>query len=73
MSDPDKSEELVVAERLKAEGNAFYVKRDFGNARGRYTAALEKDPRNATLYSNRAAAYLGENQYVGSFGVAVLR
>lgn len=64
MSTPDHSEERVLAERLKTEGNALYMKGDFLNARVRYTMALEKDPRNAVLYANRAATLLGEKQSV---------
>ncbi|KAH6916702.1 hypothetical protein BKA70DRAFT_1250303 [Coprinopsis sp. MPI-PUGE-AT-0042] len=64
MSTSDNSEDLVIAERFKAEGNALYLKSDFVNARNKYTAAIERDPRNATLYANRAAASLGEKQYL---------
>jgi Flp pilus assembly protein TadD len=64
MSAPDSSEERVLAESLKAEGNALYLKGDFENARVRYTMALEKDPRNAFLYANRAAGLLAQKQSV---------
>ncbi|KAH6916703.1 hypothetical protein BKA70DRAFT_1250313 [Coprinopsis sp. MPI-PUGE-AT-0042] len=64
MSSPENSEDRVVAERLKAEGNAFYLKGDFVNARSSYTAALERDPGNAVLYANRAATLLGEKQHL---------
>lgn len=62
MTAPVSSEIIAAIERLKLEGNGFYLKRDFEAARQKYTEAIEKDPNNPVLYANRAAAYLGEKQ-----------
>ena len=58
MSTPKLSE----AERLKAEGNALFIKNDFGGTHKKYTEALKHDDKNATLYCNRAACSLGLNK-----------
>ena len=50
------------AERLKAEGNALFIKNDFAGAHKKYTEALKHDDKNATLYCNRAACSLGLNK-----------
>ncbi|OSD05835.1 hypothetical protein PYCCODRAFT_1361536 [Trametes coccinea BRFM310] len=47
------------AERLKAEGNALFVKNDFSRAYEKFTQAIKHDEENAILYSNRAACSLG--------------
>ena len=64
MSEAGRELLSAAIERLKLEGNGFYTKRDFEAARQKYTEAIEKDPENPVLYANRAAAYLGEKQYV---------
>ncbi|KAH6916700.1 hypothetical protein BKA70DRAFT_1250302 [Coprinopsis sp. MPI-PUGE-AT-0042] len=64
MTAPVSSELIAAIERLKIEGNGFYSKRDFEAARQKYSEAIEKDPKNPVLYANRAAAYLGEKQYM---------
>ncbi|KAI0735557.1 hypothetical protein C8Q76DRAFT_668224 [Earliella scabrosa] len=52
------------AERLKAEGNALFIKNDFKRAYAKYTEALKHDDKNATIYCNRAACSLGLNRYM---------
>jgi Flp pilus assembly protein TadD len=59
MSSPSPSQ----AARLKAEGNALFVKKDFAGAYKKYTEALEHDGKNAILYSNRAACSIGLKRY----------
>lgn len=54
----------VEAERLKALGNELYQKGEYAAARHKYGQAIEKDPGNAVLYANRAAALLATKQYV---------
>ena len=48
----------VKAERLKQEGNAAFKAGDFSGAVEAYGAAIELDPCNPVLYSNRAIASL---------------
>lgn len=59
MSSPNASE----ADRLKAEGNALFAKKNFKGAYKKYTEALKHDDKNPILYSNRAACSLGLNRY----------
>eukprot|EP01041_Mallomonas_annulata_P010720 gene10720-22385_t len=51
------------SETLKNEGNAKYKDKDYLGAAAAYTKAIEIDPENASLYTNRAAAYLMVLQY----------
>ena len=51
------------ADRLKAQGNALFSKKNFRGAYKKYTEALKHDGENAILYSNRAACSLGLNRY----------
>lgn len=44
-----------LAERLKAEGNALFVKKDYKRAHLKYSEAIKVDDNNAILYANRAA------------------
>ena len=59
------------AERLKAEGNALFIKNDFKRAYAKYTEALKHDDKNATIYCNRAACSLGLNRYDGQGAIDV--
>jgi tetratricopeptide (TPR) repeat protein len=43
---------------LKEKGNEFFKAGNFLKAAALYTQAIKLDPSNATLYSNRAAAFL---------------
>ena len=45
------------AARLKAEGNDFFRADKFAEAAEAYSKAIEADPTEAALYSNRAACY----------------
>jgi hypothetical protein len=53
-----RSVDVEGAERLKIQGNEFYVKKDYGAAHRKYTEAIKKDPKNPALYANRAATLL---------------
>ncbi|KZV71727.1 thioredoxin-domain-containing protein [Peniophora sp. CONT] len=46
------------AEQDKVEGNTAFAARDYKSAIAHYSAAIEKAPRTAVLYSNRAISYL---------------
>ena len=46
------------AEYLKAEGNTFFLRKDYALAALKYTEALEVDEKNAVLWANRAACRL---------------
>ncbi|MCO5602154.1 hypothetical protein L7F22_056282 [Adiantum nelumboides] len=54
------------AEAAKEKGNEAFRKRDFKTAVSSYSEAIVCDERNATYYSNRAAAYLA----LGNFHLA---
>ncbi|KAI0316405.1 hypothetical protein OF83DRAFT_1195236 [Amylostereum chailletii] len=54
---------MADAAKLKEEGNAFFVKKDYSIAMRKYTQAIELDKRNAVLYSNRAACHLALQTY----------
>jgi stress-induced-phosphoprotein 1 len=51
-----------LAEKARQEGNTAFKDGKFPDAVALYTEAIKRSPRNASLYSNRAAAYskLGE-------------
>eukprot|EP00743_Colponemidia_sp_Colp-15_P007291 GILK01007874.1.p1 GENE.GILK01007874.1~~GILK01007874.1.p1 ORF type:complete len:518 (+),score=59.49 GILK01007874.1:37-1554(+) len=54
-------------EKLKQEGNQAFQNHKFGNAIKQYGLALEIDPYNAVLYSNRSAAYSEVENYVFAY------
>lgn len=53
-----------MAAELKAEGNRFYVAKDYPAAYFKYSEAIEVDKQNAVLYANRAACSLAMNKSV---------
>lgn len=55
-----KSDDPVI--QLKNEGNREFGKSNFEKAIELYSKALELDPKNHTIYSNRSAAYLNRNE-----------
>mmetsp|Transcript_25499 Transcript_25499/g.25746 ORF Transcript_25499/g.25746 Transcript_25499/m.25746 type:complete len:494 (-) Transcript_25499:221-1702(-) len=59
----DSEDTIMASEELKAQGNAKYKEKDYNGAVGLYTEALGVDSGNASLYLNRAAAYLMLLQY----------
>ncbi|GAB7350207.1 hypothetical protein MBLNU459_g0866t1 [Dothideomycetes sp. NU459] len=46
-----------MADALKAEGNKLFAAKDFQGAVQKFTEAIELDPQNHVLYSNRSGAY----------------
>ena len=62
-----------MAEQLKQEGNAAFKAGDYSGAVEAYGAAMELDPRNPVLYSNRAMASLKVSSASSSLLVNMLR
>ncbi|KAK0446162.1 hypothetical protein EV421DRAFT_1792770 [Armillaria borealis] len=62
--------ELSQAAKLKEEGNALYVKKNFASAIAKYTKAIAIDDKNAVLYANRSACHLSLKRYLDSLGDA---
>lgn len=54
---------MSTAEELKAKGNAALQSENFTEAIQFYTEAIEKDPNNHILFSNRSAAYAKTNDF----------
>jgi len=48
---------------LKEKGNKAFADADYIKAVDMFTKAIELDPNNHTLYSNRSAAYLKLDQF----------
>ena len=46
------------ADEEKAKGNAAMGQKNYADAIKHYSAAIELDPKNHVLYSNRSAAYV---------------
>ncbi len=51
---------------LKNKGNQFMKEEKYDEAVEMYTEAIEKDPQNHVLYSNRSAAYAKKEQFEGA-------
>lgn len=51
------------AEELKAKGNAAFTKGDYTEAVKLFSEAINLDPKNHILYSNRSGAYAGLKKY----------
>lgn len=58
------SSEETSALDLKAKGNALFLEKKYNEAIAAYSDALAIDNSNAVLFCNRAASYLGLEQYV---------
>jgi len=58
------------AQRLKQDGNAAFKAGDYSGAVEAYGAAIELDPRNPVLFSNRAMASLKASLFICSLGHA---
>lgn len=50
--------------RLKDEGNAYFIKKDYIQAASLYSEAILLDENNAILYANRATCRLALAEYV---------
>jgi tetratricopeptide (TPR) repeat protein len=62
MTDADSSSYQDIANQLKDQGNAAFQANDFDAAITCYSQAIDIDPDNHVLYSNRSAAYLKADQ-----------
>jgi ankyrin repeat protein len=68
MSSPLTPEQQASSESHKALGNQFFSKKQYQSALEEYSKAIELNPLNHMLYSNRSACYLslaGENNSNG--------
>lgn len=52
-----------MADELKNQGNKAFQAKDYDTAIDLFTKAIELDPSNFVLYSNRSAAKAGKRQY----------
>ncbi|KAI2819809.1 hypothetical protein CBS115989_4167 [Aspergillus niger] len=52
-----------MADALKAEGNKAFSAKDYATAVEKFTQAIEIEPSNHILYSNRSAVYSAQSQY----------
>lgn len=57
---------MATADELKAKGNAALQAENFAEAVKFYSEAIEIDPSNHILYSNRSAAYAKTNEYASA-------
>lgn len=59
------------SDKLKAEGNAAFSAKDFDKAIELFTQAIEVDPSNHVLFSNRSACYASIKDFDGALKDAV--
>lgn len=52
-----------MADALKAEGNKLFAAKDFQGAAAKFSEAIEAEPANHVLYSNRSGAYASLKQF----------
>ncbi|EAW10935.1 Hsp90 cochaperone STI1 [Aspergillus clavatus NRRL 1] len=52
-----------MADALKAEGNKAFSAKDYPTAIDKFTQAIQLDPSNYILYSNRSAVYAAQSEY----------
>ncbi|KAF2197881.1 TPR-like protein [Delitschia confertaspora ATCC 74209] len=60
---PPPQPPTITAEEYKAAGNKFFKAKEYNMAIKEYSKAIESDPKNATYYSNRAAALMSANRF----------
>ncbi|XP_064403247.1 stress-induced-phosphoprotein 1-like isoform X2 [Halichondria panicea] len=63
MSEPMDTIDPAQAEELKKKGNDAMKRGQLEEAIQLYTQAIQKDPSNHVLYSNRSAAYMKQEKY----------
>lgn len=57
---------MATADELKAQGNKAFSAKDYDNAIALFSKALELDPQNFVLWSNRSAAKTGKRDWAGA-------
>ncbi|KAK0469498.1 uncharacterized protein EV420DRAFT_1757239 [Desarmillaria tabescens] len=62
--------QLSQAAKLKEEGNALFVKKNYASAIVKYTKAIALDDKNAVLYANRSACHHSLKRHLDSLGDA---
>jgi len=62
---------MVTADELKAQGNAAFSAKNYDQAVEFFTSAIELDPSNHVLYSNRSATYASLGQFNQALADAV--
>ncbi|KAI5780102.1 hypothetical protein EDC01DRAFT_633564 [Geopyxis carbonaria] len=60
-----------MADKLKAEGNAAFAAKDFDKAISLFTQAIDVDPTNHVLYSNRSGCYASIKDFDGALKDAI--
>ncbi|XP_031324629.2 dnaJ homolog subfamily C member 7 isoform X1 [Camelus dromedarius] len=66
----DDEEAKREAESFKEQGNAYYAKKDYNEAYNYYTKAIDKCPKNASYYGNRAATLMMLGRFREALGDA---
>lgn len=61
---PQPQQPTADAEACKVSGNKFFKAKEYAKAIMEYSKAIEFDPKNATYYSNRAAALMLANRFI---------
>ncbi|EKX39019.1 hypothetical protein GUITHDRAFT_46734, partial [Guillardia theta CCMP2712] len=51
------------SDRIKDEGNKLLMAGDYESAITKYTRSLERNPKNAISFANRAQAYISTSSY----------
>jgi len=60
---PASEQDKNKAKSLKDEGNQLLRSKNYDEAIGKYSEAINLDPQNAVYYSNRSAAYMHTNEF----------
>jgi ankyrin repeat protein len=70
----DKVADLIMgqAKKYKERGNAYFSNKQWEDAIGEYSKAIEMQPHVATFYSNRSACYMSVQQYESALYDAVV-
>ena len=55
-----------MADELKNQGNKAFAAKDYTTAIDLFTKAIEIDPTNHVLFSNRSAAKAGKKEWAGA-------
>ena len=61
---------ITQAAELKDQGNKAFQAKDYGTAVDLFTRAIQLDPQNHVLFSNRSGANAGKKQWAAALGDA---